>query len=53
MLAAVSTSPGHPAVAILLGLGAAGLAALVVAMAWSVHVRQSGWPSNWPAASSP
>jgi hypothetical protein len=40
MLAAVSTSPGHPAVAILLGLGAAGLAALVVAMAWSVHVRQ-------------
>jgi hypothetical protein len=40
MLAAVSTTPGHPAVAVLLGLGAAGLAALVVAMAWSVHVRQ-------------
>jgi hypothetical protein len=40
MLAAVSASPGHPAVAIMLGLGAAGLAALVVAMAWSVHVRQ-------------
>jgi hypothetical protein len=40
MLAAVSTTPGHPAVAIMLGLAAAGLAALVVAMAWSVHVRQ-------------
>jgi hypothetical protein len=40
MLAAVSTNPGHPAVAIMLGLAAAGLAALVVAMAWSVHVRQ-------------
>jgi hypothetical protein len=40
MLAAVSTTPGHPAVAILLGLLAAGLAAVVVAMAWSVHVRQ-------------
>lgn len=31
---------GHPAVAALLGLGAAGLAAVVVAMAWSVHARQ-------------
>src|SRR5579875_2943755 len=40
MLAAVPATPGHPAVAILLGLGAAALAALVVAMAWSVHVRQ-------------
>jgi len=40
MLAAVTASPGHPAVAILLGLGAAALAAVVVAMAWSVHVRQ-------------
>jgi hypothetical protein len=40
MLAAVATSPPHPAVAVLLGLGAAALAALVVAMAWSVHVRQ-------------
>jgi hypothetical protein len=39
MLATV-TGVGHPAVAALLGLGAAGLAAVVVAMAWSVHVRQ-------------
>jgi len=31
---------GHPAVAGLLGLGAAGLAGGVVAMAWSVHARQ-------------
>ena len=31
---------GHPAVAVLLGLGAAGVAGGVVAMAWSVHVRQ-------------
>jgi hypothetical protein len=36
----VAASAGHPVVATLLGLGAAGLAALVVAMAWSVHVRQ-------------
>jgi hypothetical protein len=34
------TGVGHPAVAALLGLGAAGLAAVVVAMTWSVHVRQ-------------
>jgi hypothetical protein len=34
------TGVGHPAVAALFGLGAAGLAAVVVAMAWSVHVRQ-------------
>ena len=40
MLAAPPASPGHPAVAVLLGLAAAGLAALVVAMAWSVHARQ-------------
>jgi hypothetical protein len=40
MLATVTTSVGHPAVAALLGLGAAGLAAVVVAMAWNVHVRQ-------------
>jgi hypothetical protein len=41
MLAAVAAAtPAHPAVAVLLGLGAAALAALVVAMAWSVHVRQ-------------
>jgi hypothetical protein len=39
MLAAV-TAASHPAVAGLLGLGAAGLAAVVVAMAWNVHVRQ-------------
>jgi len=31
---------GHPAVAGLLGLGAAGLAGGVVVMAWSVHARQ-------------
>jgi hypothetical protein len=36
----VAASVGHPVVATLLGLGAAGLAALVVMMAWSVHVRQ-------------
>jgi len=34
------TAVGHPAVAALLGLGACGLAALVVAMAWNVHARQ-------------
>ena len=39
MLGAV-TAASHPAVAGLLGLGAAGLAAVVVAMAWNVHVRQ-------------
>jgi hypothetical protein len=39
MLAAV-TATSHPTVAGLLGLGAAGLAAVVVAMAWNVHVRQ-------------
>jgi hypothetical protein len=40
MLTAVAAGPGHPAVAALLGLGAAGLAAVIVAMAWNVHVRQ-------------
>jgi hypothetical protein len=40
MLAAVNPGMGHPAVAILFGLAAAGLAGAVVAMAWSVHVRQ-------------
>lgn len=40
MLAAVAAGAGHPVVAGLLGLGAAGLAAVVVAMAWSVHARQ-------------
>jgi hypothetical protein len=40
MLAAAAASASHPAVAGLLGLGAAGLAGVVVAMAWSVHARQ-------------
>jgi hypothetical protein len=40
MLAAVAAGASHPAVAGLLGLGAAGLAGSVVAMAWSVHARQ-------------
>lgn len=40
MLAAVIASPSHPTVAIWLGLGAAGLAGLVVAMVWNVQVRQ-------------
>jgi hypothetical protein len=39
-LAAVSATASHPAVAVWFALGAAGLAALVVAMAWSVHARQ-------------
>jgi hypothetical protein len=40
MLAAAAASVGHPAVAAVLGLGAAGLAGSVVAMAWNVHARQ-------------
>jgi hypothetical protein len=40
MLAAVAAGASHPAVASLLGLGAAGLGGVVVAMAWNVHVRQ-------------
>jgi hypothetical protein len=40
MLAAAAAGVGHPAVASLLGLGAAGLATAVVAMTWSVHARQ-------------
>jgi hypothetical protein len=46
MLAAAAASAGtaagasHPAVAALLGLGAAGLGSVVVAMAWSVHTHQ-------------
>ena len=46
MLAVVASNPAvagqasHPAVAVLFALGAAGLAAVVVAMAWSVHARQ-------------
>jgi hypothetical protein len=39
MLTALAAG-GHPAVAGLLGIGTAGLAGAVVAMAWSVHVRQ-------------
>ncbi len=38
--ATVTATVGHPAVAALLGLGASGLAAAVVAMTWNVHVRQ-------------
>jgi hypothetical protein len=40
MFAAFAGNASHPAVAALLGLGAAGLAAAVVAMAWNVHARQ-------------
>jgi hypothetical protein len=40
MTAAVAAGVSHPAVAALLGLGAAVLAGVVVAMAWNVHVRQ-------------
>ncbi|MBV9382504.1 MAG: hypothetical protein JOY82_09955 [Streptosporangiaceae bacterium] len=42
MLAAAATAAGasHPAVAAVLGLGAAGLAGGVVAMAWNVHAAQ-------------
>ena len=40
MLVSVTASAGHPVVAALLGLGAAGLAGAVVAMAWSVHIHQ-------------
>jgi hypothetical protein len=40
MFTALAGNASHPAVAALLGLGAAGLAAAVVAMAWSVHARQ-------------
>jgi hypothetical protein len=39
MLTALAAG-GHPAVAGLLGVGTAGLAGAVVAMAWSVHARQ-------------
>jgi len=37
---AVAAEASHPAVAVWFALGAAGLAAVVVVMAWSVHVRQ-------------
>jgi len=40
MLAAATVSASQPAVAALLGLGAAGVAGAVVAMAWNVHARQ-------------
>jgi hypothetical protein len=40
MLAAATAGTSQPIVAALLGLGAAGLAGAVVAMAWSVHARQ-------------
>jgi hypothetical protein len=41
MLAAAATAgASQPTIAALLGLGAAGLAGAVVAMAWSVHARQ-------------
>src|ERR1022692_2157249 len=40
MIQAVAVGASHPVVAGLLGLGTAGLAGAVVAMAWSVHARQ-------------
>lgn len=40
MLADAAVSVGHPVVAAVLGLGAAGLAGAVVAMAWNVHVAE-------------
>jgi len=40
MLAAATAGTSQPVLAALLGLGAAGLAGAVVAMAWSVHARQ-------------
>ena len=40
LAAAVSAPASHPAVAVLFALGAAAVAAVVVAMAWSVHARQ-------------
>jgi hypothetical protein len=40
MLAAATAGTSQPILAGLLGLGAAGLAGAVVAMAWSVHARQ-------------
>ena len=40
MVGAVTAGVGHPLVAALLGLAAAGLAGMVVAMAWNVHTHQ-------------
>ena len=42
MFAGLAEGASHPAVAAWLGLGTAGLAAVVVAMAWSVNARQIG-----------
>ena len=40
MFVVAAADASHPAVAALLGLGAAGQAGVVVAMAWNVHARQ-------------
>jgi hypothetical protein len=40
MFAALAEGASHPAVAAWLGLGTAGVAAVVVAMAWSVNIHQ-------------
>jgi hypothetical protein len=40
MFVALAAGASHPAVAAWLGVGTAGLAAIVVAMAWSVNARQ-------------
>src|SRR5258708_1543281 len=40
MFAALAEGASHPAVAARLGRGTAGLAAVVVAMAWNVNARQ-------------
>ena len=40
MFVALAAGASHPAVAAWLGVGTAGLAAVVVAMAWSVNARQ-------------
>ena len=40
MFVALAAGASHPAVAAWLGVGSAGLAAVVVAMAWSVNARQ-------------
>ncbi len=40
MFVALAAGASHPAVAAWLGIGSAGLAAVVVAMAWSVNARQ-------------
>ena len=40
MFVALAAGASHPAVAAWLGVGTAALAAIVVAMAWSVNARQ-------------